>query len=238
MTTLYFFGDSWPEGSSEDGKNPVIESYPTLVGQYLNLPIRNCSVGGTSQSDMIQQLLNCDIKAGDQAIFSLTSGARKFYYDKNGNPINASSEIAMKHLDLSNDFNDTWLAAQTCYILYYYCRERLITPWFINTFNIAYHKNYHHKLWESIPDTPWIIPKDHCVIEQFDPEFFGQWEDFRNSDFNDWLDTNNQQVQYYIRPFYNHPHTNGRKKIAEIIAEKLLSAASDASTSKVIWTKL
>ena len=232
MTTLYFFGDSWPaEGSIEGEKNPVIESYPTHVGQYLNLPIRNCSVSGTSQSDMIQQLLNCDIKAGDQAIFSLTSGARKFYYDKNGNPINASAEIAMKHLDLSNDFNDTWLAAQTCYILYYYCRERLITPWFINTFNIAYHKNYHHKLWESIPDTPWIIPKDRCVIEQFDPEFFGRWEEFHNSDFNDWLDTNNQQVQYYIRPFHNHPHTNGRKKIAEIIAEKLLSAASDASAS-------
>jgi hypothetical protein len=220
MTTLYFFGDSWPqEGPVE---NSTITSYPTLVGQYLNLPIKNYSVGGSSQPDMIQQLLNCDIKAGDLAIFSLTAGSRKFYYDPKGKPVNSSSVPAMKHLDLSNDFNDTWIAAQTCYILHHYCQDRSITPWFINTFNIAYHKNYHHKLWESIPDSCWILPKDRCVIEHFDPEFFGQWEEFHNSDFNSWLDTNNQQVQYYIRPYYNHPHINGRTKIAEIIAEKII----------------
>jgi hypothetical protein len=221
MTTLYFFGDSWPAEGPLEGKLEVIPSYPTIVGDILELNVVNCSVSSSSQLDMIQQLLNSNIQPGDIAVFSLTAQSRQFYYDNFGKPVNVSNPEKMTLLDAVNDYNGVWQSAQTCFILYNICQQWNVTPCFLNTFNISYHKDYHHKLWELIPDNCWIMPKNKCVVEEFDVEFFNQFKEYRNSDFTSWLDTNNKQVQHYIRPYKNHPYINGRQKIAVIIANYL-----------------
>ena len=235
MTTLYFFGDSWPAEGPMPGVKEELVSYPSLVGQELNLPVSNHSVLGTSQSDMIQQLLNSGIQANDVAVFSVTAYSRQFYYDENGNKINVSKPEDMAMLKTVNDYNGVWQSAQNCYLLYSICRQWNITPCFLNTFNNCYLKHYHHKLWDLIPDDVWILPKDKCVVQEFDPVYFGQYDEYRNSDYRDWLKTNNAQVQYYIRPHEAHPHVNGRKKIAEIISKFLstnvLPSTSDSSAS-------
>ena len=199
----------------------IILSYPTVVGQIVNLPIKNYSQNGSSQPDMIQKLLNADINDGDIAIFSMTAQSRQFYYNDSGKPINVATAEEMSLLPTVNDYNGVWQSAQTCFVLYNICQQKNVIPCFLNTFNISYHKEYHHKLWELLPDDVWIMPKDHCVIEEFDTEYFGKFDEYRNSDFWEWLQTNNKQVQYYIRPYANHPHVNGRKKIAEIISDYL-----------------
>lgn len=221
MTTLYFFGDSWSAEGPLEGRKEVIPSYASLVGQCLDLPVSNHSLSGSSQPDMIQQLLHSGIQPNDVAIFSLTAQFRQFYYDQNGNKINLSMPEEMAMLDTVNDYNGVWQSAQTCYTLYSICQQWNIHCCFLNTFNVCYLKSYHHKLWELIPDDLWILPKDQCVVQQFDSVYFGQYEEFRNSDFNDWINSNNSQVQYYIRPYFNHPHINGRTKIAEIISDYL-----------------
>ena len=64
------------------------------------------------------------------------------------------------------------------------------------------------------------------MLELFDPEHFGQFEEFVNSDFYDWLKLDNQQVNHFIRPCQHHPNLNGRRKIAEIVAAKLSESSN------------
>ena len=93
MTTLRFFGDSWPAEGGEINTitNSDVESFPTLVGQALGLETINFGVSGSSQPFMLHQLINSPIKSGDYAVFCLTSPSRKFYYNDQGNPTNKSS---------------------------------------------------------------------------------------------------------------------------------------------------
>jgi lysophospholipase L1-like esterase len=53
----------------------------------------------------------------------------------------------------------------------------------------------------------------------FDPEQFA--EQYNDSDFYDWLQSNNAQVEKYIRPCQDHPNLAGREQIAQAIAKTI-----------------
>ena len=230
MTTLYFFGDSWstetgePEKLFKSGRyniNDPIKCYPAVVSDSLNVPYKNYSLNGSSQTHLIQQLIGSDISAGDHAIFSLTACSRRFYYNDKGIGVNTFVDANVAAI---NDYQDSWQSAWVCYTLYQYCQQHLITCWFIGMFNVSWSTQTHHPLWNLTPDTCWILPKNQCVLELFDPEYFSQREEYINTDFQDWLDTNNPQVNQFIRPCENHPNQAGRQKIAGIVAGKLYTA--------------
>ena len=215
---MYFFGDSW---SAESGEyNSIMkqdfDSYPTMIGKLLGQSICNCSLPGSSQEHMIVQFLSSKIKAGDHAVFSLTTPSRRMYYNDN-------NEICHLFVDSNkdgiNDYNDQWRSSNALTVLYHLCMSKNIKPWFICTFNVTCVEDYGNQLWSTIPDDCWLLPKNQCVIEKiFDPEYFNKYDEFKNSDFQEWLDTENSKVQTYIRPCVNHPNLEGRKIIAQTIA--------------------
>jgi len=216
---LYFFGDSWPAegGELEAILHSKVKSYPAMVGDMLSMPYENHGLSGSSQLDMVSKLIASNATAGDHAIFSLTSPARRFYYNNQGIEKNTAVDTNREQL---NDYQDSWLSALSCYTIYNYCSNHKITPWFINTFNISFKKQWSHPLWKFVPDHVWILPKDTCIVQMlFDPERFAAKYD--DSDFDDWLQSDNQQVQQYIQPCRDHPNLKGREKIASVIAEKI-----------------
>ena len=237
--TLHFFGDSWPDEGGEideiykrtkDKKllidDDIPKSYPRMVSELLSMPYTNYAVSSTSQPDMIRQLMsNHKLHKGDHAIFSLTSPSRRFYYDDNNNHIN---EFCDSNVHTMNDSHDSYLSALTCYSLYNYCIQHEVTPWFINTFNVSYYTtgNMQHALWDEIPAINWIIPRDKCAVQiLFDTDYFSTNSDeefeYRNSDWTDWLNTNNNNVKKYIRPCISHPNLKGRMLIALEIFKRL-----------------
>jgi len=227
MTTLYFFGDSWSSEKCEVERlfsagqymtNESIKSYPAMVSDRLNLPYKNFSKSGSSQPHLIQQLLESDIKPGDHAVFSLTAGSRRFYYDDDGKPHNIFVD---KNIEAINDYQDCWQSGWVCYTLYQYCQQNSIYCWFLNMFNVSWSEQVHHPLWNLIPDQNWILPKTQCVLQVFDPDHFAKFQEYKNSDFYDWLHTNNTQVKQFIRPCNEHPNLLGRRKITEIVSNKL-----------------
>lgn len=216
---MYFFGDSW---TAEHGEyniimNQYFDSYPTIVGKLLEQPICNCALPGSSQEHMIIQFLSSDIKDGDHAVFSLTAPSRRMYYDD-------KQEIHHPFIDINksgiNDYNDQWRSSIALTLLYHLCMSKNIKPWFICMFNVTCVDDYGNQLWATIPDDCWLLPKNQCAVEKiFDPGYFSKYNSFRNSDFQDWLDTENSQVQRYIRPCFNHPNLEGRKIIAQTVAD-------------------
>ena len=234
MPTLYFFGDSWSSEESEIEVliqkkkitvNEPVKSYPAIVSELLRLPYKNYSFPGTSQTHVIQQVLKSDISAGDHAIFSLTAPSRRFYFNNVGDSENT---LIDENKNAVNDYQDNWLSSLACYSLYQLCRQKLVNPWFLKTFNVSYLKDSNDSLWELIPDNVWLVPKTTCIVAtEFDPEFFDQFDEYKNIDFHSWLKTDNQQVQQYIRPCRDHPNMLGRKKIAEKVAAELRKKSNE-----------
>jgi hypothetical protein len=216
---LYFFGDSWPAegGELERIYEKKFKSYPAMISDILDIPYINHAQSGTSQMDMILKLISSKASTGDHAIFSMTASSRRFYFDDNGTTKNTSVDQSPEQV---NDYQDSWLSALSCYTILNYCAAKQIHAWFINTFNVSYKSKWAHPLWNMIPDNPWILPKDTCVVQMlFDPKQFSHGYD--DSDFYDWLQSNNAQVQQYIRPCLDHPNLTGRQRIAQVIAEKI-----------------
>lgn len=215
---IHFFGDSWPaeNGEYNDIMMKKFDSYPVMVGKLTNCDVKNHALSGSSQEHMILQFLKSDICPGDTAVFSLTAPSRRFLLDDQNNE---------KHLSVDgnkegvNDYNDHWISFRTILLLYQMCQSQNITPWFINTFNVCYVEAYDNGFWSMIPEECWILPKDKCIINMlFDQNFFQRYNEYRNSDFYEWLSTDNEQVKKFIRPCQDHPNLEGRKIIAEKIA--------------------
>jgi len=224
--TLHFFGDSWTAEQCElerfvqQGKflHPT-KSVPALVSEELKLSYINYSRSGSSQSEMIYYLSKAHMKPGDHAVFCLTAPSRRFYLDHD-NHCNSSYVDSIK--DAINDFHDSWISACTCYMFNSLCINANVKPWFFSTFNVSWSKDTHNNIWDQIPSNNWIIPKNQCVIAtNFDPEWFGRFTEFKNTDFFDWLKTRNEQVKKYIYPCEQHPNMEGRKTIASIICNSL-----------------
>ena len=216
---LYFFGDSWPAegGELETMYGKKFKSYPAMISDLLDIPYVNHAQWGTSQPDMISKLILSNASTGDHAIFSMTAPSRRFYFDDNGTAENISVD---KSAEQVNDYQDSWLSALTCYTILNYCITKQIRAWFINTFNVSYKPTRAHPLWNMIPDDVWVLPKNTCAVQMlFDPEQFA--DKYDDSDFYNWLQSNNAQVKKYIRPCQDHPNLTGRERIAQTIAEKI-----------------
>jgi len=220
MNRLHFFGDSW---TIEDDFEKLIENpigYPSMVGKLLNRPVINHAISGSSQLKMVDIAIKSNLGQEDHAVFSMSAPSRRFYFDYKGHIVDCPVD---ENKGAVNDYQDSWLSAITCFMLIKICEERKCTPWFVNIFNVSYQSEWLHPLWHAIPPNVWLLPPDRCMVQDvLDAEWFSQFSIFRNSDFNDWLSTNNEQVIKYIRPCYNHPNLLGRKKIAEFIADKLV----------------
>ena len=219
MNTIHFYGDSW---TIEKDSEELIKScvgYPSMVGEMLSTPIRNHAISGNSQLGMVDQFISSSISPGDHAVFSMSAPSRRFYLDEIGKRKNIPVDFNKESV---NDYQDSWLSAITCAMLVDLGKKRDCRIWFVNLFNISYQEEWAHPLWKDISDENWLLPPDRCLIQEvFDPTWFSQFEIFRNSDFFDWLDTNNEQVVKCIRPCYNHPNLEGRKRIAVFIKDKL-----------------
>ena len=79
MTTLHFYGDSWPaeHGELEEITLLDYDSYATITGRLLAWPVQNHAIMGTSQEHMIVQFLHSAVRAGDHAVFNLTAPSRR-----------------------------------------------------------------------------------------------------------------------------------------------------------------
>lgn len=221
MTKLYLFGDSWAEENGEyeeiyqAGKAKEIpRSLGKLISELCELEYSCHAKGGSSQFGIFMQLLNSDIQPGDVAIFVLTSPSRRTYFDDKGNSTTVMVDLRPEYV---SDYQDSWLSAVFCFSMLQYCISKGIKPLFVNTFNIGYIELC--PLWNSIPDEYWILPADTCVVrELYDPEWFKQYENYRNSDFAEWLDADPKSVSVYIRPCIVHPNMEGRRAMANAIS--------------------
>jgi len=188
-----------------------------MISDMLDIPYVNHAQSGASQMDMISKLVSSEATSGDHAIFSLTAPSRRFYFNEHGRSTNTSVDRDPEQV---NDYQDSWLSALTCYAVYTYCVTKQICPWFINTFNVSYKSMWAHPMWNLIPDSAWVLPKNTCVVQMlFDPEQFA--DKYNDSDFYDWLQSNNAQVEKYIKPCQDHPNLAGREQIAQAIAKTI-----------------
>ena len=225
---IYFFGDSWPseicevERLYEQGVYVLStppRSIPVLVGEMLDTVVINKSVSGSSQMDMFHQLINTDLVPGSDAVFLLTAPSRRFFFADDGTSVNTFVD---NNRDAINEYQDSWLCSQVCYMIYNYCKSKNVNAWFVNSFNVPWSLEFDNALWNEIPESCWLLPKTKCIVsELFDPLHFSQYEEFRNSDFYDWLQTENRNVSEFIRPCGEHPNMAGREKIAKFIGDKL-----------------
>lgn len=222
---LHFFGDSWPAAGGEiynyllKTQGIKTDSYPTMVGKILDMPVKNYAVSGSSQQHMIIQILSSNLLPGDHAIFSMTCPAREMYYNDQNQLVRT---MISPNKDGINDYQDSWRSANVCFMLYHYCKSRQVHPWFINMFTVSSYEKTKHPLWDEIPEFNWLIPKHECIVQtDFDPAFFNRHADHRNSDYWDWLNDNNAQVQKYIRPCESHPNLEGKELIAKKIAKEI-----------------
>lgn len=217
-----FFGDSWVAGceaNEENGDDAPEFAFPSYFDNSINLGIT-----GGSNDYIINQLVENLYKI-KTAIFCLTDPARRYWVDendkwKNGNvnSTNLSKDITKNIISLSNNVNDDLLTSKTCLLLYLVCKANNIDPYFVNMFGGQLGKS---KLWELIPGSIWLLPKDKCIAQHcFDNSNW--FVEFPNiGDFSYWLQTNNSDVVKYIRPCDAHPNKLGHKVIAEFISDKL-----------------
>ena len=224
--SLYFFGDSWTAEQGElelwhKTKNitptETLQSYPAIVANCLGLPYKNFGLRGSSQFDMVHQFLNSDIQPGDHAVFALTASARRFFYSENkkNNSIGIDTNKAAV-----NSYQDSWLSGLTCFTLCQLAREKQVSVWFFAAFDRIWEEFDYHPIWDSVPDSVWLIPKNQSALAEFDPEFFSIPT---RSELYTWLRSGRDSVEQYIRPCDDHPNMNGRKKIANIVALALES---------------
>lgn len=220
--TLHFFGDSWISDAGELIEQKLkksLQTIPQLVGDILQVPVKNYARCGSSQMEMIYELSKHELKPGDQAILALTAPSRKFTLDDN-NEVN--KRIPGIEKSVINDYNDSWQSACACYMFYKLCTDTKIQPWLFSTFNVSWWPEVDNTLWHKIPDEVWILPKKTCVLAtHFDSLWFGQFEQYRNTDFSNWLTTQNECVKKYIHPGIQHPNQEGRKLIAQMISQRL-----------------
>ena len=227
---LYFFGDSWTAEVGEletwhrlNRIAPVepLSSFPNMVSDSLNIPYKNFARPGSSQMSMIPCLINSGVANGDHAIFCLTTNARRFFYKDFDSIVDLRME---ENKEALNEYQDSWMTALTCFTLYNYCQNKGINSWFVNVFEVSYHNrvSQHHPLWKEIPDSVWLLPKNTCLVHtEFDAEYYTLGNTNLSANLYDWLNTNNANVQEYIRPCGDHPNLAGRKKIAQRIVSEL-----------------
>lgn len=224
MTTIYFYGDSWTRGSELELFPEPQKVYSELIEEFLKIPTKNYSKNGSTQLEMMHQLLHSPIGKNDIAIFSLTSPSRRFFYGPDPRNQESPKIFYDGSLQTINDYNDVWMAGLAVYTLYTWCLQHSIKAYFFNLFTTSYNTEFHHLIWDSIPDDIWILPKDTCATrEWYDPTWYKQWDTLRNNNYSAWLGTNNKQVQKYIRPCQNHPNPEGHKMIAQMVGEYLRS---------------
>lgn len=223
---IYCFGDSWTAEYFEDAElqlfaeqNEVCKSWPTMLSEILQIEIVNKAVPSSSQLSMIHYLTQCKLEPKSHVIFALSAPSRRM-------SLTSAGEVGHLYHDKNkfavNDYEDSWQSALACFLSIKLCEQQDCTPWFLCLFDKSYDAMYAHHLWKMIDQNYWILPPDTTIVrEVFDPKWFKQWQEQKNSDFLDWLKTNNQFVKTYIRPCVDHPNQTGRQKIAEYIAKKI-----------------
>jgi len=217
-----FFGDSWVAGCEAnelDGSDAPEFAFPSYFPGSLNLGYS----GGSNDyfaHQLVENLLNIET-----AVFCLTDPSRRYWIDNNGNYINGSNGIQKLPgyidkclLSLSNNVNDDLLTSQLCLLLYSICKINNIKAYFINMFGGQHCES---KFWDLIPESAWLLPKDKCIVQQcFDQKnWFVEFPHV--GDFTYWLETNNSDVQKFIRPCIAHPNKLGHKVISEFIMGKI-----------------
>ena len=227
MTVLHIFGDCWADEHSEPEllyssgviKTPP-QSFASLTADLCGLQYRCHACSGASQAEMFFQLQNSRIQSQDVAVFLLTSPSRRTYFDEQGKQCTIPVDLQKHYV---NDYQDSWLASLHCFAMQQFCVSNNVTPLFVSTFNVNYVEL--SPLWEHIPEHHWILPPTTCMVrELFDPEWFGQYDTYRNNDFYDWLHSESLGVQKYIRPCKEHPNMTAREVMSSTVASAILKA--------------
>lgn len=221
VMTIWIYGDSWPAGCELDndhGQDRPNLAFPAIVAKKLSCASINLARTGSSQSYMIEALLDSEIQSNDITIFCLTARTRRMYRDADGKIV----EIQFNPNELySNRYEDDRVCAQNCALLYFLTREKKATPYFLNLFDAV---NHNDQMYNLIPDHHWLIPKNHSVLSWiFDPEFFKNHKNHHTGDFTEWLNRNEDPVKKYIRPCIAHPNITGHRAIADFIVDALIN---------------
>lgn len=218
--TIYFYGDSWPAGcelENDQGLDNPDLAFPALIGQALESTIVNQAVTGSSVSRMIEMFLDSDFKTNDIAIFCLTARTRRMYRTKDNNMVEEQYNPDEKYV---NPYEDERVTAQACSLLYFLSKSQNVVPYFFNQFDTP---RFDDRISTVIPDSNWIIPRNHSILSWiFDPVFFNRFADHQNGDFLEWLDQDCELVHRYIRPCTAHPNLKGHQAIADLITNFLI----------------
>jgi hypothetical protein len=213
MTMLHVFGDSWaaevnePEFLYQSGKTNVKpQTLASLIAQQCDLEYRCHAVNGSSQAGMFRQLEQSNISANDVGVFFLTSPSRRTYFTDQGESRTLPVDLQPQYV---NDYH--------CFAMQEFCIKNHAHPLFVSTFNVNYVEL--NSLWNHVDRQYWMLPPDTCVVrELFDPIWFQQYDVYRNSDFFDWLKSDVDGVQKFIRPCQGHPNMQGRLAMATLAA--------------------
>ena len=223
MQNIYVYGDSWVSGcelgrflNKDPGSDAPELAFPAQLQNFLNVPVKNKGITGSSTTTMLYQFLEELPRPKDIAIFCCTAKTRRLYFTKQGRK--QEEQFTTDEL-LCNEYEDHEVTGRILSLLYLLCKEKNITPYFLNLFDTI---NLDNKLLSIIPNDNWLISKNQSVCSEiFDKEYFNQWDNHHNGNFREWIASNNASAIKYIKPCIAHPNLEGHNSIATYIAKEL-----------------
>ena len=223
---IWFFGDSWVAGCElarfksnnelDFGKDEPSLAFPNIIQELTGIECINKGVSASSQPSMIEYFHSCNFNKGDIAIFALTSPGRRMYRSDDGS---IADQGCTANKEFINQYDDERVSSQAIALLYYMSLSRGVTPYFFNLFDCV---RFGDITYNEIPNENWLISNTSSIIDTlFDTEYFKRYDHHRDWNFQEWLETENELVQKYIRPCEAHPNLVGQRAIADFIIEKL-----------------
>ena len=220
---LHWFVDSWCQGVSGGGI-----PFSDITSEKLNYDFVNHGVRGSSVEDMLKKFnsVYSELTSDDIIIFCLTSPVR----------VSLSDNLNFKTLDKDlKKIWDTYFATDEIldhlmfnYLntLYFMCKTRDITCYFVNSFTTLTKQDN-----LFVPDNAWLLPMNQClanhIIKLLDTFRRGPAlkDESRFSDI-EWSE-HSELLEKYFLPNDGHPNQLGNEKIAGILTEKLKLKLND-----------
>ncbi len=215
-SNVAFFGDSWVSGDELENKE---NSFPNLLGA------KNLGKSGSSIPGLIQSFYESE-KDFDTAIFCLTEPSRLIYFEDSnsyydiqcGNKNHPLFETHQQLMAMSTDYDQDMKVSQTCYILYKWCLDLQITPYFINLWTSQLAESY---VWSLINKEAFLLPITNNLVKLlFDTQnFFPETDDAK--DWGHWRTTRNKDFHTFIYPNTGHPNIKGHQIFANWFKNKI-----------------
>jgi hypothetical protein len=219
---IIWFGDSWTEDVSSD-----ITPFPKSVTNSLGLGYVNFGKGGFSYNQIEQRFIekyNSNFfTEQDVIVFCLTSSYRQRLPHKDGainlewrNIIDNHKQLVV---ELANDEFCSFMAFKTINLIYFMCRAKNLTCYFVNAFypltNVGKHLT---------PEDVWLKPYTSTLADSlfdvFDPE--PAINDTPRFSIEKWVN-HKKKIDQFLKPDDSHPNQLGNDIIAKELTDILQS---------------